>query len=62
MFPEMDNSVWEHAMEKRKGSYWTLQPVLSGVLHMEPLSTTLAFWVNDSLPDVQIFTEIDNLV
>ena len=49
IFNEMDNSVWEHATEKRWRSYWSLEPVLSGALHMEPLSTILVFSVNPFL-------------
>ena len=33
----------------------TLQPVLSSALHWEPLSTILAFSVNDPLPDLPNF-------
>ena len=38
-------------MEKRKGSASSLQPVLSSVLHWEPLSTILAFSENELLRD-----------
>ena len=50
IFPEMDYSLWEHATEKRWGSHWSLEPVLSGALHMEPLSTNFVFKLNDPLP------------
>ena len=49
-------------MEKRKGSYCSLEPVFSRALHREPLSTILTFSVNDPLPDLQIFPEMDNSV
>ena len=52
----MGDSVYEHATENRKGSYWGLEPVFSGPLHMEPLSTILAFSENDPLPDLPNFS------
>ena len=51
-FSEMEKSGWDHATQKRKGSYWILETLPSGTLHMEPLSTILPFSVNDPLPDL----------
>ena len=48
-------------METRQGSDSSLQPVLSRVLHWEPLSTILAFSVNDPLPDPPNFPGIGQL-
>ena len=56
--PEMDNSVKQHAAEKRQGSYWSLEPVVSGALHMEPLSF---FSLNDSLPVFPNFSQNEQL-
>ena len=53
----MDNSVWEHATEKRWGSHWSLEPVLSGALHMEPLSKILFCLVNDPLHVIPTFSQ-----
>ena len=58
----MGIAVYEHATENRKVSYWGLEPVFSGEIHMEPLTTILAFSVNDTFPDLQIFPEMDNSV
>ena len=41
---EVNNSVYEHATEKRKGSYWSLEYVPSGALLREALSTILSFF------------------
>ena len=61
-FPVMENSGLDHSTEKIKGSYWRLEPVLSGVLHMEPLSMILAFSVNDTSLISQISPQMDNSV
>ena len=53
----MENSVQENATEMKWRSYWSLEHVLSRVLHREPL-----FSVNDTFPDLQIFPEMDNSV
>ena len=37
----MDNSVWEHATEKRQCSHWSIELVLSGALLREALPTIL---------------------
>ena len=55
----MDNSVLEHATEKRRGSYWSLEDVLSGALLREALSTILALFANDPLPDLPNFHEME---
>ena len=52
IFIEMYNLVWEHSTEKRQSSDSSLRPVLSSALHWEPLSTILAFSVNDPLRDL----------
>ena len=62
IYPVMDNSVQEYATEDRKGSYWGLDPVFSGALHMEPLSKILAFSVTTRNRFSQIYNEMDNLV
>ena len=55
----MDNSVLEHTKEKRQGSYWRLELVLSGALLRESLSTILPFFANDPLPDLPNFPEME---
>ena len=60
IIPETDNSVLGHATEMTSGSYWSLEHVLSRQWHNYPLLTILAFLVNDPLPDLQNFPELDN--
>ena len=45
----------QHSTEKRQGSDSSLQPVLSSALYWEPLSSILAFSVNDPLRDLPNF-------
>ena len=61
-FPEMDNSVLEHATGNTQGSYSTLVPLPSAALDREPLSTILAFMADDTLPVLESFPEMDNSV
>ena len=62
IFAEIYNLGKEHSTEKKQGSDSSLQPVLSNALHWEPLSTIFVFSVNDHLPDLPNFPEMDNLV
>ena len=57
----MDNSVLEHATEKRSGSFWSLQPVYSGALYMEPINN-FSFLETTLYLIFQILSEMDNLV
>ena len=46
-------------MEKRKGSYCSLEPVFSGALIGERLSMTLAFSVDNPFPSIPIPPEMN---